>query len=470
MRSPRSASTSTWLRLWSRMRRLGNGGLGRPRRLLHGIHGDRRRACIRLLAYRYMHGLFRQQMADGWQVELPETWLAHGNPWEFERRGKLLRDRLRRQRRNGQHRRGSAALRVEAGRARYRHRLRQRRPWDGGNARSTRFASGPRSRSTPSCSTPSMPATISGRCAKATRRKPDARALSGRRHSGRPGTQAPAGIFSPPPRSRTSCAVILQQYPDFTSLPDAVAIQLNDTHPAVSVAELVRLLTDVHGLDFETGLDISRRTFSYTNHTLLPEALESWPVPPLRAVAAAPPCRSSTPINRQDPDRGTPGEARDGRGDPQHLADRRKRATGGCAWGQSRLLRLANSINGVSALHTELMKETVFADLHGLYPDRIKQQDQRHHAAPVADAVQSGSFRLIRAAIGDEFMDNTEALSGPRRLCRQGGFPGALAAVKRAQQGAAAQSWSRRISASGSIPRRCSTSRSSESTNTSGSC
>ena len=71
----------------------------------------------------------------------------------------------------------------------------------------------------------------------------------------------------------------LQQYPDFNSLPDAVAIQLNDTHPAISVAELVRLLTDVHGLDFERAWDITRRTISYTNHTLLPEALESWPVP-----------------------------------------------------------------------------------------------------------------------------------------------------------------------------------------------
>ncbi len=71
----------------------------------------------------------------------------------------------------------------------------------------------------------------------------------------------------------------LQQGNTLAQLPEKVAIQLNDTHPAVSVAELMRLLVDVHGVNFDEAWEISSKTFSYTNHTLLPEALESWPVP-----------------------------------------------------------------------------------------------------------------------------------------------------------------------------------------------
>ena len=70
----------------------------------------------------------------------------------------------------------------------------------------------------------------------------------------------------------------LQQYGDLGSLSDAVAIQINDTHPAISIAELMRILIDMHGLKWAQAWKLTRETFGYTNHTLLPEALETWPV------------------------------------------------------------------------------------------------------------------------------------------------------------------------------------------------
>src|SRR6185369_16921788 len=71
----------------------------------------------------------------------------------------------------------------------------------------------------------------------------------------------------------------VQYHGDVRTLPDKAAIQLNDTHPAVAVAEIMRLLVDFHALEFDEAWDITRRTVGYTNHTLLPEALESWPLP-----------------------------------------------------------------------------------------------------------------------------------------------------------------------------------------------
>lgn len=141
-------------------------------------------------------------------------------------------------------------------------------------------------------------------------------------------------------------------------LSDHVAIQLNDTHPAIAGPELVRILIDKHDMEIGPAIDMARKCLGYTNHTLLPEALEKWPEDLFARIL------------------------------PRHhriiemIQERHLQATGSdiriIEHGDVKMGELAfvmaHSVNGVSALHSELVKETVFADLHKAYPKRILNQ------------------------------------------------------------------------------------------------
>jgi starch phosphorylase len=199
----------------------------------------------------------------------------------------------------------------------------------------------------------------------------------------------------------------IQYFEDIRTLADKAAIQLNDTHPAVAVSELMRLLLDDHGLDFDEAWDITRRTFSYTNHTLLPEALESWPVPLFERLLPRH-MQIVYAINSR-----LLAEARRKGG----FDDRAIGTISIIDEGGERRVRMGNlafagshSINGVSALHTELMKQTVFADFHKLYPDRINNKTNGVTYRRWLMQCNPGLFGLIREAIGDKFMDDAEAL------------------------------------------------------------
>jgi starch phosphorylase len=153
-----------------------------------------------------------------------------------------------------------------------------------------------------------------------------------------------------------------------SSMPDAVAIQLNDTHPAVAIAELMRLLIDEHGLSWEESWRITNGVFSYTNHTLLPEALESWPVSMFERLLPRH-LQIIYSINRdflQAVDARYPN-------DPERLravsiiddqADRRVRMAHLAIIGSHR-------INGVAQLHSDLMRKTVFREFAQMYPERF---------------------------------------------------------------------------------------------------
>ncbi|MBY5758611.1 glycogen/starch/alpha-glucan phosphorylase [Rhizobium leguminosarum] len=409
---------------------LGNGGLGR----LAACFMESM-ATVEVPAYgygiRYVHGLFRQQLADGWQVELPENWLAHGNPWEFERRESAYEIGF-----------GGAVefITTHDDQPRYVWKPAERviaaafdTPavgWRGKRVNTLRLWS----------AQPIDPILLdafnAGDHIGALRESNKAESLTRVLY---PADATPAGqelrlrqeFFFSSASLQDILRRHLQQYDDFTSLPDKVAIQLNDTHPAVSVAELVRLLCDVHGMDFDQAWDITRRTFSYTNHTLLPEALESWAVPLFERLLPRH-MQIIYAINAK-----ILIDARKGK----NFSDAEIRSISLIDESGDRRVRMGNlafvgshSINGVSALHTDLMKVTVFADLHKLYPDRINNKTNGITPRRWLQQCNPGLTGLIREAIGDEFLDDAEKLRALDVHSSDPAFQQKFAAIKRANK------------------------------------
>ncbi|MGR9388265.1 glycogen/starch/alpha-glucan phosphorylase [Rhizobium leguminosarum] len=409
---------------------LGNGGLGR----LAACFMESM-ATVDVPAYgygiRYVHGLFRQQLADGWQVELPENWLAHGNPWEFERRESSYEIGF-----------GGAVefITTHDDQPRYVWKPAERviaaafdTPavgWRGKRVNTLRLWS----------AQPIDPILLdafnAGDHIGALRESNKAESLTRVLY---PADATPAGqelrlrqeFFFSSASLQDILRRHLQQYDDFTSLPDKVAIQLNDTHPAVSVAELVRLLCDVHGMDFDQAWEITRNTFSYTNHTLLPEALESWAVPLFERLLPRH-MQIIYAINAK-----ILIDARKGK----NFSDGEIRSISLIDESGDRRVRMGNlafvgshSINGVSALHTDLMKVTVFADLHKLYPDRINNKTNGITPRRWLQQCNPGLTGLIREAIGDEFLDDAEKLRALDVLSSDPAFQQKFAAVKRANK------------------------------------
>jgi hypothetical protein len=221
-----------------------------------------------------------------------------------------------------------------------------------------------------------------------------------------------------------------QYHGDVRTLPDKAAIQLNDTHPSVAVAELMRLLVDVHGLEFNEAWDVTKRTVGYTNHTLLPEALESWPLPLFERLLPRH-MQIIYAINSR-----VLREAR-----KAGLDDRAIAAISLIDEGGERRVRMANlafvgahSINGVAALHTELMKTTVFADLHALYPTRINNKTNGVTPRRWLQQCNPRLVGVIKDAIGDAFLDDAEKLSDLNALATDAQLGERIAEVKRANK------------------------------------
>lgn len=405
---------------------LGNGGLGR----LAACFMESM-ATLELSAYgygiRYVNGMFRQRIDDGWQVELPETWLTHGNPWEFERRESAYFIGF------GGEVTSNAAGRVDWNPAEAVEAVAFDTPvvgWRGKRVNTLRLWSAR------AFDPIRLDAFNAGDHAGALAGQVRAEALVRVLY---PSDASAAGqelrlrqeyFFS----SASIQDVVrrhMQYFGDIRLLPKKAAIQLNDTHPAISVAELMRLLLDHHELDFDEAWDIARRTFGYTNHTLLPEALESWPLPLFERLLPRH-MQIVYAINAQV----LREAARSGAADGGAIA-----AISLIDENGERRIRMANlafvgshSVNGVAALHTELMKQTVFADLHRLYPERINNKTNGITPRRWLMECNPRLTSLIRDAIGPAFCDDAEQLKLLESFANDASFRERFGEVKRSNK------------------------------------
>ena len=223
---------------------------------------------------------------------------------------------------------------------------------------------------------------------------------------------------------------------DLRSLPSHASIQLNDTHPSLAVPELMRLLMDKYHIGWNDALDITTKTISYTNHTLLPEALETWPVELFERMLP----RHLDIIYRINVNHLAAAEKHFG-------ADTRFQAsvslideTGGRRVRMGHLAFVgSHRINGVSAMHSELMRETVFSDLNSLYPDRITNKTNGITFRRWLHQCNPELTSLLQDACGAAVLDEPERLRMLERLSDDPAFQQRFRAIKRTNKIALAQ-------------------------------
>ncbi len=383
---------------------LGNGGLGRLAACFMesmstlGIAGHG-------YGIRYEHGLFRQAIVDGWQQEQTENWLDFGNPWEFERPevvypigfGGSVETVLNDAGEPHQVWRPSETVRaiaydtpVVGWRGKSVNTLRLWRARAVGDLHLERFNAGDHF----------------GAVAEVVRAESISRVLY-------PNDATEAGqelrlrqeYFFVSASLQDLLRRHLNMHATLLDLADHAAIQMNDTHPSIAVAELMRQLIDNHGIAWDTAWKITVGTLAYTNHTLLPEALETWSVGLMERMLPRH-MQIIYMINAQHIDTL--------RAKGIHDFDV-LRAVSLIEEDNGRRVRMGNlaflgshSVNGVSALHTQLMRKTVFAELHKLYPERINNKTNGITFRRWLFQANPKLTEMLKDALGDEVLDNAE--------------------------------------------------------------
>jgi starch phosphorylase len=409
---------------------LGNGGLGR----LAACFLDSM-ATLGLPGYgygiRYEYGMFHQRIENGCQVEHPDNWLRYGNPWEFPRpevlypikfHGRVVQytDEKGHLRHHWVDTDDVMAMAYDTPTPGYGgHSVNNMRLWA---AKATRDFD--------------LRYFNLGNYIKAVEDKnesenlskvlyPDDTTIMGRE------LRLKQQYFFVAASLQDILYRFTKHHASFDELPDRVAIQLNDTHPAIAIPELMRILVDIHHLGWDHAWDITTRVFSYTNHTLMPEALETWPVELIEAILPRHlqiiyeiNHRFLTDVTHRHP------------GDPDLL--RRMSLIDEEGERRVRMAHLAivgsHKVNGVAKIHTELMKNTIFADFDRLYPGRIINITNGITPRRWLNQANPGLAGLITSALGEGWITDLDRLSGLAPLAEDSAFQDAFMAVKQANK------------------------------------
>jgi len=385
---------------------LGNGGLGR----LAACFLDSM-ATLEYPAYgygiRYDYGIFNQKIADGYQVEEPDNWLKKGNPWEIERPEYEIRIQFY----------GSAAeYKDKKGKTHFR--------WED----SDDILAMPYDMPIPGYDTNTVN-TLRLWTAKSTKEFDFHYFNSGnyiQAVEDKNRTENISKVLYP--NDNTDAGKLLrlkQQYffvaaslqdimrrfskynKDIKDLPNKVAIQLNDTHPSIAIPELMRILTEQYDMGWKDAWDITVKTFGFTNHTLLPEAMEKWPVSMLEELL---PCHMKliykinyeflSKVSMKYP------------GDIDKL--RRMSIIDESGDRYVRMAHLAivgsHSTNGVAELHSKLLKEEVLKDFAEIFPERFNNKTNGITQRRWLLKANPSLSELITEKIGDKWVKNLKDL------------------------------------------------------------
>ncbi|MCX5816953.1 MAG: glycogen/starch/alpha-glucan phosphorylase [Proteobacteria bacterium] len=409
---------------------LGNGGLGR----LAACFLDSL-ATLQYPGYgygiRYEYGIFYQKIKDGFQIEVPDNWLRYGNPWEFPRPELLYPVRFY----------GKIET-ITGGSGRFQMK------WVGGDEVMAMAYDYPipgfRNKTVNTLRLWAAKSTRdfnleyfnSGDYIRAVQDKNSSEVISKVLY---PSDQYAAGkelrlkqqYFFVSATLKDIIRRYKKYHQSYNEFPENVAVQLNDTHPSIAIPELMRIFVDDDGLDWDDAWEITSKTFGYTNHTVLPEALETWSeglfgylLPRHLRIIQEMDRRFLIQVSARFPD------------EPERK--NRMAIITGDGERSVNMARLAiigsHSVNGVSELHTDILKQSVFRDFNEMMPEKFK--NVTNGITPRRWLLQSNPHlsSLITDTIGDKWMTNLEELKNLEAFADDKGFCKEFRLIKEANK------------------------------------